>query len=178
MRPLPDFDLTKSIEILERTPKILTCLLCGRSDMWVHGNEGGASWSPFIILGHLIHGEKTDWIPRIKTILEFGESKPFTPFDRFAQFDDTKSKKLNQLLEAFEELRKQNLATLRALKIMNADLSKTGVHPDFGRVTLRQLIATWVVHDLSHIRQIARVMAKQYKNEIGPWQAYLPIVHE
>lgn len=175
---MTNFDLQKSIEILERTPSVVRSLLSGLSKTWLHSNEGGDSWSPFIIVGHLIHGEKTDWIPRMKIILGFGESQPFTPFDRFAQFEETEGKTLSELLAEFESLRKKNVQVLKEAGLQEADLSKTGIHPEFGRVTLKELLATWVVHDLGHIRQIARVMAKQYKGEIGPWQAYVPVVNE
>jgi hypothetical protein len=173
-----EFSLPKSIEILERTPATLASLLSELSEEWLCNNEGGDSWSPFIIVGHLIQGERTDWIVRAKAILEFGESRPFEPFDRFAQFKDTKGKSAGELLEEFRELRSVNLSTLKELDIKPADLLKTGLHPVFGRVTLRELIATWAVHDLGHIRQIARVMAKQYKNDVGPWGAFLPVVNE
>ena len=173
-----DFDLIYAIQILEKTPSVLSALLSNLSDDWIYRNEGEKSWSPFDILGHLIHGEKTDWIPRTKIILEFGEKKTFEPFDRFRQFTDSEEKTLQDLLIEFQSLRKENLETLKSLNLNKNDFQKTGVHPDFGQVTLRQLLSTWVVHDLSHIRQITRVMAKQYKDEVGPWQKYLPVVHE
>ena len=172
------FNLKKAIEILKRTPAVLTSLLGGLSDVWIYNNEGGESWSPFDIVGHLIHGERKDWILRAKTILEDGEDKPFEPFDRFAQFKDSEGKTLSDLLEKFAKLRKENIDVLNKLNLNEIDFNKKGIHPEFGEVTLKQLLSTWAVHDLSHIRQISRVMAKQYKNEIGPWEKYLPVINE
>ncbi len=172
------FNLKEAIEILERTPAVLISLLSGLSDRWVYNNEGGESWSPFDIVGHLIHGEKKDWIQRAKIILEYGEEKPFETFDRFAQFKDSEGKTSNDLLEEFAKLRKENIDVLHKLGLNENDYNKKGIHPVFGKVTLQQLLSTWVVHDLSHIRQISRVMAKQYKKEIGPWRIYLPVINE
>jgi DinB superfamily len=171
------FDLKEAIAILERTPAVLQHLLDGLTDSWIKNNEGGQTWSPYDIVGHLIHGEKTDWISRTKIILD-DNAQPFAEFDRFAQFKESQGKSLTQLLDGFKDLRKKNLAVLGEMKITDADLPKTGRHPELGTVTLRQLLASWVAHDLGHIRQITRVMAKQYKNEIGPWERYLPVVHE
>jgi len=140
-------------------------------------NEGGESWSPFDIVGHLVHGEKTDWITRTETILKYGKEKTFEPFDRFAQFENSKGKNINELLSEFSALRLKNLHRLNEMNIREDDLIKKGIHPHFGKVTLRELLATWVVHDLGHISQIARVMAKQYKDEVGPWKEYLPVVN-
>jgi len=140
-------------------------------------NEGGESWSPFDIVGHLVHGEKTDWITRTETILKYGKEKTFEPFDRFAQFENSKGKNINELLSEFSALRLKNLQRLNEMNIREDDLIKKGIHPHFGKVTLRELLATWVVHDLGHISQIARVMAKQYKDEVGPWKEYLPVVN-
>lgn len=170
------FNLDKSIEILERTPSVLNSLLNGLSESWIQENEGENTWSPFDVVGHLIHGEKTDWITRTKIILEHGEEKVFTPFDRFAQFTESKNKNLNELLEEFEKLRKANLIELKKLSLKQEDLSKTGKHPEFGTVTLEQLLATWVVHDLNHIRQIVNAMANQYNEDTGPWKEYLSIL--
>lgn len=175
---MENFSLDKSLEILERTPGVISNMLENLSGFWIHNNEGPDSWSPYDIVGHLIHGEKTDWIPRIKIILEYGEERPFEPFDRFAQFQDFTDKKLDQLLKEFHQLRSENIETFRKLNLDTDDLDKSGIHPDFGPVTLQELIAAWVVHDLSHIRQIGRVMAKQYKSEVGPWEAYLPVLNE
>ena len=171
------FKLNRAIEILERTPEVLEKLLDGLSDSWINNNEGDETWSPFDIIAHLVHGEKTDWIARAKIILE-NKKGFFKPFDRFSQFEDSKGENISQLLTEFKALRNENLDTLRKLNIDDNDLVKIGIHPDFGEVNLRQLLSTWVVHDLGHIRQIARVMAKQYKYEIGPWEEYLPVVHE
>jgi hypothetical protein len=173
-----NFNLKEAIEILGRTPSVLTFLLSGLPDGWIYNNEGGESWNPFDIVGHLIHGEKKDWIPRAKIILEYAEKKPFEPFDRFAQFKDSEGKTLNDLLEEFAKLRNENIDVLNKLNLEENDFNKTGIHPEFGTVTLKQLLSTWVVHDLSHIRQISRVMAKQYINEIGPWEKYLPVINE
>lgn len=172
------FELNNAIQILERTPEVLNSYLRELDEKWINQNEGEDTWSPYDILGHFIHGEKTDWIPRTKIILEFDESKPFEPFDRFAQFSESKAKSLEELLDEFEALRKQNLIILQEMELSDEDLEKRGIHPEFGSVTLRQLLAAWVVHDLGHIRQISRAMAKQYKDEIGPWAKYLPIVDE
>jgi hypothetical protein len=173
-----NFNLKEAIEILERTPTVLISLLSGLSERWIYNNEGGESWNPFDIIGHLIHGEKKDWILRAKIILEKGEEKPFEPFDRFAQFKDSEGKTLNGLLEEFAKLRNENIDVLKKLNLDENDFNKKGIHPEFGKVTLRQLLSTWVVHDLSHIKQISRVMAKQYKSEIGPWGTYLPVINE
>ena len=173
-----NFNLKEALEILERTPTVLTSLLKDLSDSWIYSNEGGESWNPFDIVGHLIHGEKKDWIPRANIILEYGEEKPFEPFDRLAQFKDSEGKTLNDLLEEFAKLRNENIDVLHKLNLDEIDFIKTGIHLEFGNVTLKQLLSTWVVHDLSHIRQISRVMAKQYKNEIGPWRTYLPVINE
>lgn len=170
------FSLEKSIHILERTPSILKALLQNLSEDWTTPNEGPETWSPYDVVGHLIHGEKTDWIPRARIILEQGEKQPFTPFDRFAQFVESKGKTLNQLLDEFESHRTDNIKTLKALNITEADLTKTGIHPEFGAVTLENLLAAWVVHDLGHIHQISRVMAKQYTNEVGPWTQYMGVL--
>lgn len=166
------FSLDKSTEILERTPAVLAQLLSGLSDSWTQENEGPDTWSPFDVVGHLIHGEKTDWIPRARHILD-GNPAPFPVFDRFAQFEISKGKTMDALLAEFKTLREANLQHLHAMALKPADLQRTGVHPELGAVTLQELLATWVRHDLSHIRQIARVMATQYNAEIGPWKAYL-----
>jgi uncharacterized damage-inducible protein DinB len=171
------FDIQKSIEILERTPVVLKTLLTGLNEEWVMNNEGTETFSPYDVIGHLIHGEKTDWIVRTKIILEPGISKPFTPWDRFAQFENSKGKTLQQLLDEFDMLRKENLDWLRSFNLSENDLDKKGMHPALGKVTLRNLLATWVVHDLTHIAQITRVMAKQYKEEIGPWNEFFRILN-
>lgn len=172
------FDLEDSIKILERMPDVLRTLLSGLPESWIRTNEGGDSWSAFDIVGHLAHGEKTDWITRAKTILEHGKEKPFVPFDRFAQFRDSEGKSLNELLEEFRNLRNENIETLKGLNLTGEDFKREGIHPELGTVTLEQLLATWVVHDLGHLRQISRILAKNYKEEIGAWEKYLPVVHE
>ncbi len=170
------FDLNESIEILSRTPAVLETLLSGLSDDWLNNNEGEESWSPYDIIGHLIHGEKTDWIPRMEIILSNSTDKNFKPFDRFAQKNESKGKSFNELLEEFKLLRTKNIEILRSKNLTANDLAKTGIHPEFGEVTLEQLLATMTVHDLGHIAQISRVMAKQYSEEAGPWKAYLPVL--
>ena len=171
------FDLEKSLEILERTPAVLDALLANLSHEWTSGNEGTDTWSPYDIVGHLIHGEKTDWIPRIRLILD-GSQAPFPPFDRFAQFNESKGKSLAVLLKEFAILRELSLAELKRMRITTDHLQLTGQHPELGMVTLQQLLATWTTHDLSHLSQIARVMTKQYRDEIGPWITYMGIFHK
>jgi uncharacterized damage-inducible protein DinB len=173
-----EFDLEKSIEILFRTPDVLDTLLAGLNEEWTSNNEGEDTWSPYDVLGHLIHGEKTDWVTRMEIILSDGLEKTFKPFDRFAQFEESKGKNLSQLLEEFKSVRKRNLEILESKNITIEDLSRKGIHSVFGEVTLQQLLATWIAHDLGHIGQIVRVMAKQYAKEVGPWQKYLPILHK
>ncbi|MEO1257659.1 MAG: DinB family protein [Bacteroidota bacterium] len=172
------FNLAKSIEILERTPFVLTQLLSGLSEDWTHSNEGTDTWSPFDVLGHLVHGELTDWIPRTKIILEHGPSQPFEPFDRFAQNKTNKGKTLQSLLEEFTRLRKENLRILKNFQLDGSALARKSTHPELGEVRLDQLLATWTAHDLGHLVQISRVMAKQYKGAVGPWEAYLTVVNE
>ncbi|CAN5758734.1 hypothetical protein BH10BAC3_BH10BAC3_21830 [soil metagenome] len=169
------FNLDKTIEILQRTPVVLQTLLSGISNDWTLNNEGPETWSACDVIGHLIHGEKTDWIPRMNIILA-DPDKHFTPYDRFAQFSESKGKSLQQLLDEFSLLRNQNIEKLIAANLSDNDLLKTGIHPAFGDVTLSQLLATWTAHDLNHIAQIARVMAKQYREATGPWVAYLKIL--
>jgi hypothetical protein len=170
------FTVQKSVEILERTPAVLKTLLSNLDDEWIMNNEGPETFSPYDVIGHLIHGEKTDWVTRAKIILEFGISKPFTPWDRFAQYEESKGKILQQLLEEFAAIRKVNMNWFRSLKLTEADLDKKGMHPKLGEVTLSNLLSTWVVHDLTHIAQITRVMAKQYKGEMGPWPEFFRIL--
>ena len=170
------YTLSDSIAILERTPSSLRLLLEGLPDTWVYATEGADTWSAYDVIGHLIHGERTDWIPRAKHILSQNQ-EPFEPFDRFAQFKDSKGKSLTELLTSFEALRKENIQTLNAFNLSNDDLNLEGTHPALGRVTLGQLLATWTVHDLNHIAQISRVIAKVYTTETGPWRAYLKILN-
>lgn len=171
------FDLLEAIAILERTPASLGALLSGLPDRWVTATEGPGTWSPYDVIGHLIHGERADWIPRARHILA-GERRPFDPFDREAQFTESQGKSLAELLATFADLRRENLAILRAMNLTPADLDRTGQHPAFGEVTLGQLLATWVVHDLDHVVQIARTMAKGYREAVGPWTAYLSVLHD
>ena len=168
--------LEKGIEILRRTPGILRAWLGGLSQDWIEANEGPETWSPYDVLGHLIHGENSDWIPRAQQILDGKGHIPFPPFDRFAQFEESKGKTLDNLLDEFEEAREKSLGILKALQLSEADLDLTGTHPEFGSVKLRQLLATWVTHDLGHLGQIARTMAHQNKEAVGPWVKYLSIL--
>lgn len=173
-----EFDLDKATAVLARTPATLRTLLKDLPRDWVETNEGADTWSPYDVIGHLIHGERADWITRAKIILEHGESRTFDPFDRFAQFEESKGKTLGELLDEFAALRERNLGALREMKIGAGDFEKTGKHPALGRVTLKELLATWVTHDLDHVAQVARTMAKQYASEVGPWQAYISILHD
>jgi DinB superfamily len=173
-----DFSINKSIEILERTPSVLKQLTNNLSADWITNNEGGETWSVFDVIGHLVHGDKTDWMTRIEIILSKGTEKAFKSFDRFAQLEESKGKSLEQLLNEFKNIRESNLQKLRGFNLRENDYVKTGVHPKFGIVTLSQLISTWTVHDLDHISQISRVMAKQYKEQTGPWIEYLKILRQ
>jgi hypothetical protein len=171
-----EFDLTSGIAILERTPRTMHALLAGLGPAWTDATEGPETWSPYVIVGHLIHGERADWIPRARIILEQGAQRRFTPFDRFAQFRESEGKSLAELLDEFARRRAESLATLAGWRLTDAQLALEGEHPEFGAVTLRQLLATWVAHDLGHVAQTARVMAKQYRAAVGPWRAYLPVM--
>ena len=169
-------DLEQWLEILERTPDVLEALLANLSDAWTTGTEGPDTWSPYDVVGHLIHGERTDWIPRMEIILSDRAERKFVPFDRFAQFRESEGTSLGDLLAEFRTLRTSNLAHLRGRNLTSADLERTGTHPAFGTVTLRQLLATWTAHDLDHLMQISRVMAKQIGDDVGPWVEYLRIL--
>ncbi|HKR00239.1 MAG TPA: DinB family protein [Pyrinomonadaceae bacterium] len=171
-----EFQLDHATEILRRTPATLNALLHSLPGEWILRNEGPESWSPFDILGHLIHGEEADWIPRARIILEYGEGRAFEPFDRFAMFEKSRGKSLGDLLATFERLREESLRELAEMKLTPEMLGKRGMHPELGVVTLSQLLSTWVVHDLGHVGQIVRVMAKQYTEAVGAWRAYLPIL--
>ncbi len=173
-----EFSLPHAVTLLRRTPAVLHTLLQDLPEPWINNNEGNNTWSPFDVVGHLIHGERTDWIPRARIILEQGEARPFDPFDRLAQFSASKGKTLAELLDTFTLLRQQNLATLQQWQLTEQHLDRRGTHPAFGAVTLRQLLATWVVHDLDHLGQIARVLARQYAHAVGPWIEYLSILQE
>ena len=169
--------LDTTVALLERTPPTLITLLDGLPDEWARTNEGADTFSPYDVVGHLIHGEKTDWIARARIVLEQGEVRPFDRYDRFAQFRESGSRSLAVLLAEFERLRRDNLAILREWNLRPEDLERRGTHPALGAVTLRQLLATWATHDLTHLHQIARTMAHQYRGEVGPWVAYLGVLH-
>jgi len=171
-----NFQIDQAQEILRRTPATLNSLLHRLPDEWALSDEGPDSWSPFDVMGHLIHGEETDWIPRAKIILEYGESRSFEPFDRFAMFEKSSGKSMGELLALFEQLRGENLKELERMNLTSEMLERRGLHPELGVVMLNQLLSTWVVHDLSHVGQITRVMAKQYGEAVGPWRDYLPVL--
>ena len=170
------FSLDDALPILRGTPHVVRALLQDIPDPWARGTEGPDTWSPFDIVGHLIHGERTDWIARTEILLAHGETRPFTPFDRYAQFEASRGKTLHELLDTFAELRAANLIRLESLGLTALDLERRGRHPELGPCTLGELLATWVAHDLSHIAQIARVMGRQYTGAVGPWRAYLPML--
>jgi DinB superfamily len=170
------FVMEEAVAILARTPATLDALLRGLPEGWIAAHEGGETWSPFDVVGHLIHGEQTDWMPRVRIILSHGEARAFDRFDRLAQFAVSERRTLARLLEEFRTLRRENLRELAALRLTEADLDRHGRHPELGIVTLRQLLATWVAHDLDHVMQISRVLARQYSDEVGPWRAYLRII--
>lgn len=182
-----EFSLADAVALLTRTPATLNALLRGLPDIWVRCNEGRSNdgrsdqgkdtWSGFDIVGHLIVGERTDWMPRVRILLESGESRPFDPFDRFAQVKESQGKSLEQLLDEFARLRAENLVALQALNLQPEDLIRRGKHPALGVVTLQELLATWTVHDLTHLHQLSRVMAHQYREAVGPWGAYLGVLH-
>jgi hypothetical protein len=170
------FNLESSLDVLRRTPGTLDLLLRDLDAAWVRATEGPETFSPFDVVGHLIDGEETDWVPRARIILARGPSARFEPYDRFRHRARNMTRTLGSLLDEFGRLREANLALLRSWNLDEAHLDLPGEHPGLGPVTLRQLLAAWVVHDLGHIAQIARVMAKQYRDEIGPWVPYLPVV--
>ena len=170
------FDLDASLEILRRTPATLNALLRDLSENWTRVTEGPDTWTPFDVVGHLIHADETDWILRARVILDHGATKPFPPFDRLAQFEASRGKSLNQLLDEFAAARARSLAELAELKVTPDMWVREGRHPEFGAVTLGQLLSTWVVHDLDHVVQISRVMAKAYTEAVGPWRAYLRVL--
>lgn len=169
-------DISVFVESLERMPAVLDAWLRGLSEEWIRCNEGPDTWSAFDVVGHLIHGEDTDWIPRLHWILAHGENKAFPPFDRFAQDKRFSGRSLPGLLDEFAEKRKKSLVALRALGLGDAELERRGLHPELGAVTVRALLATWVAHDLTHVTQIARVMAKRVGDQVGPWREYLRVL--
>lgn len=175
-RVFMNHDLSNTIELLERTPAALDALLRGLPEEWTRRNEGQNTWAVYDVVGHLIHGERTDWMPRVKRVLEFGESRAFDPFDRTAQMREKQDRPLPALLDEFAGLRSRNLAELRALNLEHADFAKRGLHPALGVVTLSNLLATWAAHDLTHLHQISRIMAHQYREAVGPWTAFLGVM--
>jgi hypothetical protein len=172
------FALEEAIAILSRTPATLDALLRGLPESWITAHEGGDTWSPFDVVGHLIHADRTNWVPRAKILLEHGDARVFEDFDRCAQFAASQGRALGGLLDEFATVREESLRELAAMRLSTADLERTGRHPSLGAVTLRQLLATWVTHDLDHIVQSSRVFARQYTDEVGPWREYLRVLRE
>ncbi|MGB8988990.1 MAG: DinB family protein [Candidatus Sulfotelmatobacter sp.] len=172
-----EFSLAETTAVLTRTPATVDAMLRGLPDKWVRCSEGRDTWSAFDIVGHLIVGERTDWMPRVRMILQSGEARPFDPFDRFAQSKESRGKSLEQLLDDFARLRSENLMALRDLNLQEEDFRRRGRHPALGVVSLSELLATWAVHDLTHLHQLSRVMAHQYREAVGPWSAYLGVLH-
>ena len=170
------FDLPSGVQVLERTPRALHAMLDGLAPGWLDGTEGPDTWSPVVIVGHLIQAERTNWIPRAQIIVQQGTDRRFRPFDRMPDVNANRAQSIGELLSEFAHAREESLARLKEWRLTDAQLALEGEHPEFGTVTLRQLLATWVAHDLSHIAQISRVMAKQYRDAIGPWRAYLRIM--
>ena len=173
-----ELQLEEVVDLLSRTPATVRGLLDGLPREWATGNEGGDTFSPWDVLAHLLHGERTDWIPRLRIILEQGESRPFTPFDRTAHRSESVGRSIDELLDAFAAERARNLEELNGMELDETDLTRTGTHPELGRVTARKLLAAWVVHDLGHVRQVARVLARQYAGAVGPWEEYLPVLRQ
>lgn len=170
------FNMEEATALLTRTPATLNALLRGLPELWAHSNEGKDTWSAFDIVGHLVFADRTDWMPRVRTILEHGEARPFDPFDRFGQMRESQGKSLEQLLDEFARVRSESLGALAALNLQSADMARRGTHPALGVVTLSELLATWAVHDLTHLHQLSRVMAYQYREAVGPWSAYLGVL--
>jgi hypothetical protein len=171
-----EHSLPHTIALLTRTPAVLDELLRDLPESWSSRNEGENTWNAFDVVGHLIHGERTDWMPRARMVLHFGESRTFDPFDRFGHARESQGKSLGELLDEFARLRSENLRELRALNLTQTDLARRGRHPALGVVTLSELLATWAIHDLTHLHQIARVMAHQYRETVGPWSKYLGVL--
>jgi DinB superfamily len=171
-----EFRLDEALPVLRHTPSVLRTLLLELPTAWTEATEGPGTWSPFDVVGHLIHGERTDWIPRIEHMLRHGDTVPFPVFDREAMFSASRGLSIRELLDTFDLLRTESLARLGALRLTDADLARCGRHPEFGVVTMGQHLATWVTHDLGHVRQVVRVMARQYSEAVGPWRAYLSIL--
>ncbi len=171
-----DFELDTAVPLLRRTPAVLRALLLDLPDVWTTATEGPGTWSPYDVVGHLIHGERADWIPRLEHIVAHGEAVPFAPFDREAMFEESRGRSLTELLDTFAELRAANVERLVGFGLTEADYARRGRHPALGAVTLRQLLATWVTHDFSHLAQISRVIARQYTDAVGPWRAYMSVL--
>jgi hypothetical protein len=171
-----EHDLHNTLSLLTRTPAALNALLRDLPEVWTLRNEGENTWNAFDVVGHLIHAERTNWLPRVRMVLQLGEAQTFGPFDRWGMVRETEGKSLEQLLDEFAHLRAENLDQLRALNLQEADLVRHGRHPALGVVTLSELLATWVTHDLTHLHQISRVMAHQYREAVGPWSAYLGVL--
>ena len=168
--------LAEATQILRQTPATISALVAGIPECWLKCTEGGGTWSTYDVVGHLIHGELTDWIPRVRIILEHGEKQAFEPFDRSAQFREDQSRPISALLDQFAFMRAENVNILEGLNLSREDMARRGTHPELGAVTLGQLLSSWVVHDQSHVAQIARITAKQYCHEVGPWQQYMSIL--
>ncbi|WP_045113191.1 DinB family protein [Microscilla marina] len=173
-----NFHLDKSIELLARTPQAYKELFTGLQYDWAHINEGANTWNAFDIVGHLIHGEQTDWVPRGRIILGNQADKTFVPFDRFAQEQLSVGKTMDELLEEFDQLRQANLQELKSWNLSPTDLAKTGIHPDLGTVTLQELLATWTIHDMAHLNQISRALVKHYAQDVGPWHQYIRLLKD
>ena len=171
-----EFEFDTALPILRRTPRVVRDLLADLPAGWIRATEGAGTWSPFDVVGHLIHGERTDWMPRVEHVIRHGDAVAFPPFDREAMFAASQGRSLGELLDTFERLRRDSLDRLAALQLTPADLDRRGRHPEFGVVTMQQLLSTWVAHDLDHIGQIVRVMARQYTAAVGPWRAYLSML--
>jgi len=174
---MSEFKLDDTIALLSNTPPALNALLRNLPEAWIHRPEGGDSWTAFEVVGHLIHGERTDWMPRARMILQHGDSRPVDVFDRGGHKQDIQGKSIGQLLDEFAHVRSENLTALRSLNLQSGDFTRRGMHPALGGVTLSQLLATWAAHDLTHIHQISRIMAYQYRETVGPWSAYLGVMH-
>ena len=170
------YNLQQSMSVLARTPAVLDTLLRNLPEAWTLQNEGEDTWNAFDVVSHLIHGERADWMPRARMVLQFGESRTFEPLNRFAHVQGSRGKSLEQLLDEFARLRSESLNELRALNLQPEDLERRGLHPAFGVVTLSQLLATWSIHDLTHLHQISRIMAYQYRDAVGPWSRYLGVL--
>lgn len=171
-----DFSFDTALPVLRHTPRVLRALLTDMPGVLLHANEGPGTWTPYAVLGHLIHCERADWMPRVEHLLQHGDAAPFPPFDREAMLKAKDSPPLSQLLDRFAALRAASLSRLDALQLTPADFARPGLHPELGPVTLGQLLSTWVAHDMSHLSQIARVVATQYDSAVGPWKAYLSIL--